>query len=48
MNRAASQLVNCLFKIPELKGLELKGLEVKALGVEVPKIKMPEVAHAAR
>jgi biopolymer transport protein ExbB/TolQ len=43
MNRASSQLVNCLFKIPELKGLEVEVPEVKA-----PKVKVPEVAHAAR
>ncbi len=43
MNRASSQLVNCLFKIPETKVAEI---EVPA--VKVPKVKMPEVAHAAR
>lgn len=41
MNRASSQLVNCLFKIPEIKVPEMK--EVK-----VPEIKVSEVAHAAR
>ncbi len=43
MNRASSQLVNRLFKIPELKGAELQLPEVK-----VPAVKLPEVAHAAR
>jgi biopolymer transport protein ExbB/TolQ len=41
MNRASSQLVNCLFKIPETK--ESKTLEAKTSGVKVS-----EVAHAAR
>lgn len=43
MNRASSQLVNCLFKIPELKMSEVEDSEVK-----VPQVKVPEVAHAAR
>ncbi len=47
MNRASSQLVNCLFKIPEIKMAD-----VEAPDVEVPQIKarvkVPEVAHAAR
>ncbi len=43
MNRASSQLVNCLFKIPELKAPEVEAREIKA-----PKVKMTEVAHAAR
>ena len=30
MNRASSQLVNCLFKIPELKELDVEVAEVKA------------------
>jgi biopolymer transport protein ExbB/biopolymer transport protein TolQ len=38
MNRASSQLVNCLFKIPEVKVPEVK----------VPEVKVPEVAYAAR
>jgi biopolymer transport protein ExbB/TolQ len=41
MNRASSQLVNCLFKIPEAK--EARTLEAKASGVKVS-----EVAHASR
>jgi biopolymer transport protein ExbB/TolQ len=41
MNRASSQLVNCLFKIPETKSTEMKSSKVRA---EV----MPEVVHAAR
>ncbi len=38
MNRASSQLVNCLFKIPEVKIPE----------VEAPEAKVREVAHATR
>jgi len=34
MNRASSQLVNRLFKIPELKGLDLEEAEVKASNVK--------------
>ena len=41
MNRASTQLVNCLFKIPETQAPEFKASKVKA---EV----MPEVVHAAR
>lgn len=43
MNRASSQLVNCLFKIPEDKILESKTLESKS-----SEVKVPEVAHATR
>jgi biopolymer transport protein ExbB/TolQ len=43
MNRASSQLVNCLFKIPEVKVPEVKVPEVM-----MPEVMMPEVAHAAR
>ncbi len=43
MNRASSQLVNYLFKIPEIKIPEVKVSDAK-----VGKIKVPEVAHAAR
>jgi biopolymer transport protein ExbB/biopolymer transport protein TolQ len=43
MNRASTQLVNCLFKIPETRMPE-----VKALGGKVPEVKVSEVAHAAR
>ncbi len=46
MNRASSQLVNCLFKIPETMLAEDEVAEVK------PRVKtgvkVPEVAHAAR
>jgi biopolymer transport protein ExbB/TolQ len=42
MNRASSQLVNCLFKIPETQQAEVRASKVKAHDV------MPEVAHAAR
>jgi biopolymer transport protein ExbB/biopolymer transport protein TolQ len=42
MNRASTQLVNCLFKIPETQAPEFKASKVKAQDV------MPEVAHAAR
>jgi biopolymer transport protein ExbB/biopolymer transport protein TolQ len=34
MNRASSQLVNRLFKIPELKGLDLEEVEVKPSAVK--------------
>jgi len=43
MNRASSQLVNCLFKIPEVKLPEVEVPEVR-----VREVKVPEVAHAAR
>ena len=43
MNRASSQLVNCLFKIPEVKVPEVTVPELK-----VPQVKVAEVAHAAR
>src|SRR5258705_245553 len=43
MNRASSQLVNRLFKIPELKGLDLEMAEVKA-----PTVKKEGPAHATR
>ncbi len=42
MNRAASQLVNYLFKIPETKVPEVEVPDVKV------RVKAPEVAHAAR
>src|SRR5206468_5695915 len=42
MNRASSQLVNHLFKIPETQVAEVRASKVKAHDV------MPEVAHAAR
>ena len=43
MNRASSQLVNCLFKIPETKMPELKVSEARRSDVKVG-----EVVHAAR
>jgi biopolymer transport protein ExbB/biopolymer transport protein TolQ len=43
MNRASTQLVNCLFKIPETKMPELK-----LSGVRVSNVNVPEVVHAAR
>jgi biopolymer transport protein ExbB/TolQ len=43
MNRASTQLVNCLFKIPELKALDVEVAHVKA-----PMAKKGELAHAAR
>jgi biopolymer transport protein ExbB/biopolymer transport protein TolQ len=43
MNRASTQLVNCLFKIPETKMPELK-----TSGARVSDVKVPEVVHAAR
>src|SRR5437868_4833129 len=42
MNRASTQLVNCLFKIPELNVPEVR------VSVKAPQVKAPEVAHAAR
>jgi biopolymer transport protein ExbB/TolQ len=43
MNRASTQLVNCLFKIPELKVAEIEMSEVKA-----PMVKKGGPAYAAR
>src|SRR4030095_12842141 len=43
MNRASSQLVNRLFKIPELKGLDVEIAEVKA-----PTVTKEGPAHATR
>ena len=43
MNRASSQLVNCLFKIPELKVLE-----VNEAGVKAPMVQKGGPAYAAR
>ena len=43
MNRASTQLVNCLFKIPELKVVDVEMAEVKA-----PMIKKGGPAYAAR
>jgi hypothetical protein len=43
MNRASSQLVNRLFKIPELKGLDVEMDEVKA-----SKVKKEGPAYATR
>ena len=43
MNRASTQLVNCLFKIPETKIPELK-----ISGVRVSDVNVQEVVHAAR
>jgi biopolymer transport protein ExbB/biopolymer transport protein TolQ len=43
MNRASSQLVNRLFKIPELKGFDVEEVEVKA-----PTVKKEGPAYATR
>jgi biopolymer transport protein ExbB/biopolymer transport protein TolQ len=43
MNRASSQLVNRLFKIPELNIAEIKVPQAK-----VSQVKVPEIAHAPR
>ncbi len=43
MNRASTQLVNCLFKIPELKALDLEVSDVKA-----PMVKKGTAAYATR
>jgi biopolymer transport protein ExbB/TolQ len=43
MNRASSQLVNCLFRIPELKELDVEVDEVKA-----PRVKKEGPAYATR
>ena len=45
MNRASSQLVNCLFKIPEVRSAEWKATRKAAMsGGEVPDVKV--AAHA--
>jgi biopolymer transport protein ExbB/TolQ len=43
MNRASTQLVNCLFKIPELKVIDVEMAEIKA-----PMVKKQGAAYAAR
>jgi hypothetical protein len=43
MNRTSSQLVNRLFKIPELKGLDVEMADVKA-----PTVKKEGPAYATR
>jgi hypothetical protein len=43
MNRASSQLLNCLFRTPELRGLDVEVDEVKA-----PTVKKEGPAYAAR
>ncbi len=43
MNRASTQLVNCLFKIPELKVVDVEMAEVKA-----PMVKKGGAAYATR
>ena len=43
MNRASTQLVNCLFKIPEVKLPEGKTAEAR-----VPQVKLTEPSHATR
>jgi biopolymer transport protein ExbB/biopolymer transport protein TolQ len=43
MNRASTQLVNCLFKIPELKVIDVEESEVKA-----PMVKKGGPAYASR
>jgi biopolymer transport protein ExbB/biopolymer transport protein TolQ len=43
MNRASSQLVNCLFKTPELKELDVEVDELKA-----PRVKKEGPVYAAR
>ena len=43
MNRASTQLVNRLFKIPELKGLDVEEMEVQA-----PTVKKEGPAYASR
>ena len=43
MNRASSQLLNCLFRVPELKGLDVEVDEVEA-----PMVKKEGPVHAAR
>jgi biopolymer transport protein ExbB/TolQ len=43
MNRASSQLLNCLFRVPELKGLDVEVAEVEA-----PMVKKEGPVHAAR
>jgi biopolymer transport protein ExbB/TolQ len=48
MNRASSQLVNCLFKVPEVMVPEDDVPEDDVPEVEVRQVKAAEVAHAAR
>ena len=43
MNRASSQLLNCLFRVPELKGLDVEVAEVEA-----SMVKKEGPVHAAR
>jgi len=43
MNRASTQLVNCLFKIPETKQIEIEGPAVQR-----SRSKLPEAVHASR
>jgi biopolymer transport protein ExbB/TolQ len=43
MNRASSQLVNCLFRVPELKEFDVEVAEVEA-----PMVKKEGPVHAAR
>jgi biopolymer transport protein ExbB/TolQ len=48
MNRASTQLVNCLFKIPETRVPEVKLPELEVSEVKMRQVNVPEVAHAAR
>ncbi len=48
MNRASTQLVNRLFKIPELNISEVDVADAEVPEVKAPKGKVAEVAHAAR
>jgi biopolymer transport protein ExbB/TolQ len=48
MNRASSQLVNCLFKVPEVMVPEDDVPEDDVPEVKVPQVKAREVAHATR
>jgi biopolymer transport protein ExbB/TolQ len=46
MNRASSQLVNCLFKIPEVKMSGVEVPQARASQIKVPDVKV--AAHATR
>jgi biopolymer transport protein ExbB/TolQ len=48
MNRASTQLVNCLFKIPETRMPQVPVTEGEQSELKMPQVNLPEVAHAAR
>jgi hypothetical protein len=48
MNRASSQLVNYLFKVPQVMDRELRGSQVVEQEVKVAMVNAQEKAYAAR